>query len=126
MSTVIEMVRDVLDKELHDCDNCVIGRADGIVMELPEGRQPRIVRIEVGGEILAARVASWLVPPVKWLARSFGPKRKGPVKIEWKNVKRMGRDLHLDIREADTDALAWEKWLAEHVVGKIPFARSKV
>jgi hypothetical protein len=124
MSTDINIVRDVLDKELFDRDRCLMGRVDGIVIECPEAGQPRMVRLEIGGEILAARVAHWLVSPVRWLRRSFGPKRAASVAIEWKHVKRMGRDLHLDIDQSETDALAWERWLATHVVGRIPLAGS--
>lgn len=124
MSTVINLVRDVLDKKLYDRDKCLMGRVDGIVLVYPQGRQPRMVRLEIGGEILAARVAHWLVPPVSWLRRSFGPKRAGAVAIEWKHVTRMGRDIHLDLAESETDALAWERWAAEHVVARIPLAGS--
>lgn len=126
MSKTIHLVRDVLDKCLYDRDHCQIGRADGLVIELPEGRQPRMVRIELGGEILAARVARWLIRPTIWLRGAFGPKREGNVRIEWKHVKRMGRDLHLDLAEADTDATAWEHWLAQHVIGRMPFAGSEM
>jgi hypothetical protein len=125
MSNTIKLVRDVLDKELYDRDKCLIGRVDGIVIEYPERGQPRMVRLEIGGEILAERVAHWLVRPVRWLRTSFGPKREASVRIEWKRVERMGRDLHLNIAESETDALAWEHWVAEHVVGKIPFAGSE-
>jgi sporulation protein YlmC with PRC-barrel domain len=125
MSTTINLIRDVLDKELYDRDNCQLGRVDGIVIELPEGGQPRMVRLEIGGEILAARVARWLVGPVRWLRTHYGPKREAAVRIEWRHVDRMGRDLHLDIPETRTDALAWEHWLADHIVGKIPFAGSE-
>jgi sporulation protein YlmC with PRC-barrel domain len=116
----LRIVRDVLDKKLLDSDECVMGRVDGIVIEFPEGRQPRLVRLEIGGEILAARVAGWLVRPVRWLAESWGPRRARTVTIDWKHVKRMGRDVHVDISADDTEALAWEHWLAEHVIGKIP------
>ena len=121
---MINLVRDILDKKLLDCDKCLMGRVDGIVIEYPEGRQPRMVRLEIGGEILAARVAQWLVPPVRWLRRSFGPKRAASVAIEWKHVERMGRDIHLDIGASETDALAWEHWLAKHVVARIPLKGS--
>jgi hypothetical protein len=120
----IRIVRDVLDKILLDPDRCPLGRADGIVIEFPEGRQPRMSRIEIGGPILAARVAHWLVKPVEWLATHIGPRRSRTVPIEWRHVKRMGRDLHLDIAADDTEALAWEHWLAERVIGRIPGARS--
>jgi sporulation protein YlmC with PRC-barrel domain len=125
MSTTFSVVRDLLDKKLLDKDNCDMGRVDGVVLEMPQGRQPRLVRIELGGEILAIRVARWLVRPTRWLRKSFGPKRSAHVKIEWKHVKRMGRDIHLDIPADDTEALAWEHWMAQHVVARIPGGTSK-
>jgi sporulation protein YlmC with PRC-barrel domain len=120
--TTIKLVRDVLDKELYDTNHCKIGRVDGLVLELPQGGQPRLTRLEMGGEILAVRVARWLVGPVRWLRQSFGPKREAVLRIDWKHVKRMGRDLHLDIDGSDTEALAWEHWLAGHFIGRIPFS----
>lgn len=122
MSSTLRLVRDVLDKKLLDNDNCQMGRVDGIVLELPQGRQPRMIRMEVGGEILAVRVARWLVRPTRWLREHFGPKRTARVKIDWTHVKRMGRDIHLDIAADDTEALAWEHWLAEKVVARLPWS----
>lgn len=116
----MRIVRDVLDKKLLDVDRHKMGCVDGIVLEFPDGRQPRMVRLEMGGEILAARVAHWLEKPVKWIARRWGPRRPGIIAIEWKHVTQMGRDIHLDISADATDALAWEHWVAEHIIGRIP------
>jgi hypothetical protein len=116
----MHLVRDVLDKKLLDVDGCEVGRVDGILIELPGNQAPRVVRLEMGGEILAARVARWLVRPVKWIAAHFGPRRKPIVAIDWHHVKRMGRDIHLDMRADETDALAWEHWLAEKFISRIP------
>ena len=119
----MHIVRDVLDKKLIDCDGREVGRADGIVLEFPQNGPPRMIRIEIGGEILAERVAHSLIRPVRWLARHFGPRRPGIISIDWKHVKRMGRDLHLDLHADDTDALAWEHWLAEKFISRIPGGR---
>lgn len=116
----MHIVRDVLDKKLIDCDGCEVGRVDGIVLEFPENGPPRMVRLEMGGTILAERVGHWLIRPVRWLADHFGPRRSGIISIDWKHVKRMGRDLHLDLHANDTDALAWEHWLAEKFISRIP------
>lgn len=120
MSSTFYVVRDLLDKKLLDSQNIELGRVDGIALEFPQGRQPRLVRLEIGGEILAIRVARWLVRPTRWLRQHFGPKRSARVKIEWKHVKRMGRSIHLDIAAADTEALAWEHWFADRIVARIP------
>jgi sporulation protein YlmC with PRC-barrel domain len=116
----MHIVRDVFDKKIVDVDECEIGRVDGIAIELPEGGQPRLVRLEMGGEILAERTARWLVRPVRWVAEHFGPRRSAIIAIEWKHVKRLGRDIHVDIHADDTEALAWEHWLAEKFIGRIP------
>ena len=112
--------RDVLDKKILDSGNAIVGRVDGVLFEFEEGSQPRMVRLEIGGEILAARVARWLVPITRWLRTAWGPKREAIVGIEWAHVSRMEKDLHLDIRADETEALAWEHWLAENFIKRIP------
>lgn len=119
----MNIVRDVLDKKILDCNNAEVGRVDGVLFELDEGSQPRMVRLEIGGEILAARVAGWLVPITRWLRTAWGPKRDPIVGIDWAHVTRMERDLHLDIRADDTQALAWEHWLSEKFIQRIPGGR---
>ena len=119
----MRIVRDVLDKKLLDANNSEIGRVDGITLELRDGEPPRLTTLEMGGEILAARAARWLVTPTKWIAQHFGPHR-GVVRIDWKHVKQMGRDLYLDLLAGDTDALAWENWLVEKFIGRLPGSRA--
>jgi len=116
----MHLVRDVLDKKMLDVDGCEVGRVDGILIELRDNEAPRVVRLEIGGEILAERVARWLVRPVRWMASHFGPRRQAIVAVDWRHVKRMGRDIHLDLRADETEALAWEHWLAEKFISRIP------
>jgi hypothetical protein len=116
----VNIVRDVLDKKILDCDNIEVGRVDGVLFEFDEGSQPRMVKLEIGGELLAARVAGWLVPIARWLRTAWGPKREAVVEIDWAHVIRMEKDLHVDIRADDTQALAWEHWLSENIIQRIP------
>ncbi len=122
MST-LNVVRDVLDKQMLDRNGCEMGRVDGLVFELPENGQPRLVRIEAGGTVLAARVGKWLVGPVRKLEYVWGPRRIIPVKIAWKRVEKLGRDVHLDLDAEETTALAWEKWLDKVLIDRIPGAK---
>jgi hypothetical protein len=119
----IDLVRDVLDKQMLDQNECEIGRVDGIVLQFPSGSPPRLVRLEMGGEILAARVARRLIKPTRWIAERFGPRRSAVIPIDWKKVERMGRDLHVGIKADDTEALAWEHWLDERFISRIPGGR---
>lgn len=116
----MHLVRDVLDKKLVDRNNREMGRIDGMLLHYPENGPPRMVQLEIGGEILAARVANWLVPVTRWLASVWGPRRERVVAINWKNVVNVERDIHLDIDADETQALAWEHWLADNVIGRIP------
>ena len=116
----MHIVRDVLDKKLIDADSCEVARVDGILLEFPDDGAPRMVRLEIGGEILAERVARWLVGPVRWMAKRFSPRTQRIIAIDWRHVKRMGRDIHLDIQRDETEALAWEHMLAEKFIGRIP------
>ena len=121
--TTLNVVRDVLDKQMLDRNDCEMGRVDGVVFELPENGQPRLVRIEAGGTTLAARVGKWLVGPVRKLEHIWGPHRIVPVKIAWKRVEKLGRDVHLDMDADETTALAWEKWLDKVLIDRIPGAK---
>jgi hypothetical protein len=116
----VRIVRDVLDKKLIDCENREVGRVDGALLEFSAGTQPKMVQLEIGGEILAARVAAWLVPLARWLASAWGPKRERIVAIGWSHVTRVEKDLHLDLRADDTQALAWEHWLSAKFISRIP------
>lgn len=121
--TRVHVVRDLLDKQLLDRNECEIGRIDGVVLELPENGQPRLVRVEMGGTVLAARVGRWAVGPVRRLERLWGPKRVSPVKLPWSKVSKLGRDVHVDIDVNETDALAWEKWVDKVLIDRLPGAK---
>lgn len=116
----LDLVRDVLDKQMLDRNDCEMGRVDGLVLEIPENGQPRLARIEAGGTVLAARVARWLVGPVRKLERLWGPRRLSPVRIPWDRVEKLGRDVHLDVDAHKTTALAWEEWLDKELIDRIP------
>lgn len=121
--TILHVVRDLLDKQMLDRNDCEMGRVDGLVFELPENGRPRLVRIEAGGTTLAERVGKWLVGPVRKLEHIWGPKRIIPVKISWKRVEKLGRDIHLDLDAKETTALAWEIWLDKVLIDRFPGAK---
>jgi len=123
--TTIDLVRDVLDKQMLDRNDCELGRVDGLVMEVPENGQPRIVRIEAGGPVLAHRLGNWVRGLWRAIAQRVGPKRMSPLKFPWRKVTKLGRDVHLDVDVHETDALAWEEWIDKTLIDKLPGAKSK-
>jgi hypothetical protein len=61
---------------------------------------------------LAGRLEGWL--------RRFGPKSDGTLRIPWSKVRAIGVDLRVDLEAEGTTARAWEEWLRDHVVRRIP------
>jgi sporulation protein YlmC with PRC-barrel domain len=116
----MKLVRDVLDKELLDCEEEPMGRVDGLVMHLGTNSQPRITHIEIGGPVPWERVHPALGRLAQRLARLWGPKRADEVRITWSHVETVGRDIILDLEARQTGAIDWEIWLAHHVIGRIP------
>jgi len=116
----VKLVRDVLDKKLTDREDCAMGRVSGLVLHVGEKTQPRITHILIGGPTLWMRVHPSLAALATRLARVWGPKRTGPVRIPWSRVDTVGKNVKLDVIARETGALDWELWIAEHIIERIP------
>jgi hypothetical protein len=118
----VHLVRDILDNQLVASDKKNAGRVDGIVLELRDGRPPRVAYIEVGPITLLDRFSRRLAA---WYARidaRFGEGRGRPIRIPWAQVAKS--DVTLFLLEAhSTPIFAVEDWLSEHVVRRIPGGR---
>lgn len=116
----MDLIRDVLDKKLVDREECDMGRAGGLIMQFGENTQPHITHILIGGPTLWARVHPGLGKLSARLARLWGPKRDGAVRIPWSRVQSVGKDVKLDVKAKETGALDWEIWIARHIIERIP------
>lgn len=116
----MELVRDVLDKQVHDADDCKIGKVDGIVVVLRKGRAPRVIALELGMVTLAHRLHRRLGDWVARLERRMGITKSEPVRILFEHVVKTGIDVKVDIDGRRTGALKWEDWLRKNVIGRIP------
>jgi sporulation protein YlmC with PRC-barrel domain len=116
----MDLVRDVLDKQLLDREDEEMGRVDGLVMHVGEKSQPRITHILIGGTTLWARMGSPFVRLAKNIAQVWGPKRREAARIPWSRVETIGRHIKLDVEAKETGATAWEVWIARHIIERIP------
>jgi sporulation protein YlmC with PRC-barrel domain len=112
----------VLDQQVIDRHGELMGKVDGIVLELREGKPPRVDRLVIGGGTAARRVhprfAAWLL---HW-RRRWGPKHDQPLEIPWSQVLKIGIDVKVDVDAEPTPALAWEHWVRDHIIARIPGA----
>jgi sporulation protein YlmC with PRC-barrel domain len=119
----MELIRDLLDKQVVDRRQTKIGKVDGIVMQVRPGRQPRIVFVEIGAICLARRLGRPMERLVSRLWRWLGGETSlAPHRIPWSKVRDIGVDVDVDIDVRDTRIFAWQDWLRDKVIRHIPGA----
>jgi hypothetical protein len=121
----MDIVREVLDKRLLDRDDMIVGRVDGLILTIEGNGQPRVTELSAGGPALFARVGKWAAALAKFLGGIWGPRRRSPVRISWADIDHFGRDVKLKISCRETKLMAWEDWIDEHIIMKIPGSKSK-
>ena len=107
----MDLMRDCLDKQLEDKNKRRMGRVDGIILDVEDGRQPHVAYIEVGVKTLMNRLSSRL-----------GSLASQPYRIAWGKVKVGLNKVEADVEAEKTPALEWELWLRKKVIGRIPGA----
>jgi hypothetical protein len=115
-----DLVRDLLDKQLLDRHGRMMGKVDGIVLELREGEPPRVAWIEVGVPTLLARIHPALARFHRWLARRLGPRLVRTARVPIETLRDVGVDAEVDVDAARSGALRWEHWFRDRVVKHIP------
>jgi len=118
----MNLVRDYLDKQLVDANGRKMGRVDGIVLTLAEGRQPRVAHIETGAVTQATRLHPRLGRMVAALAHRLGGVLNDSYRIPWAKVALSDNDIAVNVRAEETPALALERWVRAHLIGRIPGA----
>jgi len=121
----MELVRDVLDKQLVDREGTEMGRVDGIALEIRDGGPPRVAGLELGFAVLAARVHPRLVGWLERLRSRWSVRRVARYRIPWSQIQEV-QDHHIqvDVRAVDTPAYDWELWLRRNVIRRLPGAGS--
>ncbi|MEO5815123.1 MAG: hypothetical protein ABIT20_07575 [Gemmatimonadaceae bacterium] len=97
-----------------------IGRVDGLVLELEDGRPLRVATILVGGPVRDARIGA----PVLWLTqllrRMVGLTSDGISRIPFSAVREISHVIEVDVDDASLESEEVERWLCDHVIRRIP------
>jgi sporulation protein YlmC with PRC-barrel domain len=112
----------ILDQQVVDRKGEQMGKVDGIMVQLREGKPPRVSHLVIGGGTAARRLhprwAGWLL---RW-RRRWGPKDDAALSVPWSKVRKVGIDVEVDVDAERTPALAWEHWVRDRIIGRIPGA----
>ncbi len=118
------LVNEVLDEQIVDTRDRALGKVDGVILQVEPGRPPRVTAIEVGGVTFARRIhpalARWLVA----LTRRLGVGSGDPLRVSIRQVRKQGVNLKADVDRSKTPAFAWERWLRDRIIARIPGSRS--
>jgi hypothetical protein len=120
------LVRELLDNQLVDADKRNVGKIDGIAIHVAHGKQPRVTHLESGALILARRLGPRWERFVAFMTRHFGIRRNPVFRVPWSKVTKTGIDIRVDIDGVKSDAFAWEHWLDDHLIGRLPLAHEHI
>lgn len=118
----MDLIRHCLDKQVVDRSGHKMGRVDGIVIELVSGRRPRVSAIALGSVCQADRLAKGLGRLVKALSKRSEVVKRDPFRLPWSKVVAAGTEVIAGVDAEKTPALAWELWLRENIIARIPGA----
>ena len=118
----IDVVLDVLDRQIVDREGRPMGKADGVVIAWRRGEPPRITHLEIGATTLARRLPRPFARALEWLARRIGPRHGEPYRIPVSRILHVAPDIALDLDARQTPALASERWVRDHIIARIPGA----
>jgi hypothetical protein len=108
----MDLVRDLLDRQVLDCHGERMGRVDGVLLELGVGQPPRVSAIEVGLLTAARRVHRGIDRWRRWLPE--------PLRVSMAAVTAIGLDVEVGVEASTTSAFALERWLRRRVIRRIP------
>lgn len=120
MDDRLPLVRDVLDKQVFDVNAQKAGKVDGIVLTLRANRPPRVTAIEIDAKTAWRRVHPALGRWLAALQRRLAPEGVEPTRIGFEHVVKSGIDVFVDVDAGRTNVYAWERWLKQHFVDRIP------
>ena len=110
----MDLIHDILDKQLLDENGIQIGKVDGLIAIFDEG-QPRLDALETGAVTLARRSGF-----AKLLLRLFGSRDATEFKIPWTKVTDVGIEVKLDLTAGETALHEHYGWLRRAVLRHIP------
>src|SRR2546421_11622836 len=92
----MDLVRDLLDKAVVDRNGREMGRADGLLLDVADGRPPRVTAIEIGPAVLAHRLHPALGRLAALVEELLGVAQGRPVRIPLSQIEQLSLEITAD------------------------------
>ncbi len=99
----MDLVRDLLDKQVVDRNDREMGRVDAVILELRPDKAPLVRAIEIGPEVLASRMHPALGRIVTTIEEILGIADRRPIRIPFTKVE-LRHHVVVDIAAGETGA----------------------
>ena len=116
----VHLSHDVIDSQLVDRHQEKIGRIDELLLELEDGKPPRVATIVIGGAARARRVGRWLLACHRAVHVLLGHREEQESRVPFEQVRRIADTIELDVEGDALASMRLERWLATHIVRRIP------
>lgn len=121
----MNLVRDVLDKQIVDRHSDRMGKVDGLLVAVTPGQAPRVVALAVGPVTAARRWSQGLAAWIGRFVRLLTSDHDGETQFAVAAVRHVDVEVMLDVEADATGARRIEHWLREHLVDRIPGSGAK-
>ena len=115
----IDLIHDVLDKQVVDRHGRKMGRVDSIVIALRPNRPPQVTAVEIGPAVLAYRVRPLLGRLMSAVEHALGIDQGRPLRIRFGDILGITGQIKVDRAFGDTVAATLEQRLRAWV-GALP------
>ena len=114
---VLDARLHLLDRQVLDIDGVPVCTVDDLEVhgvdgsDLPDGTQTAVVTSLLSGAVLATRIFGGRPPSSRWH------------RIRWTHVADVGITVALGVRGDTLDVTWTERWVRDHVIGRLPGGR---
>ena len=113
---------ELLDRQLVDPEGRMAGKVDDLELDTDREGPPVVTAILAGPGALARRIGGRLG---MWIASVHARLRTGsadPARISFGVVAKIDDHVTLTVSHEDVDTFAFEKWVRDHVIDRLPGA----
>jgi sporulation protein YlmC with PRC-barrel domain len=112
----------LLDRQIVDVEGQLVGKVDDVELAANPDGTYRVEALLVGQYQLGERIGG----PLGWLmcrlAQWLDADEIQPLRITYDHVKQVSSDVTLSLRAEVLEVPPLERWLRDHVIGRIPGA----